>query len=78
MGVDNLGRVAKEINATSKEQEILLDNLNKDVENSNAVVKFVTDLTSNAIKQSGGQCRCAIIVFLIVAFFILLMVMVFA
>jgi t-SNARE complex subunit (syntaxin) len=77
-GVDNLGNIAIQMNKTSKEQGELLKDLDNGVEESNSRVKIVTDLTKKMIEKSGGECRCAIIVFLVVAIFILLLVMVFA
>lgn len=77
-GVDDLGNLARDMNNLSKEQDELVNNLGKNVDEANDRVKFVTGMVNKVIEKSGGQCRCAIIVFLVVAFFVLLMVMVFA
>jgi t-SNARE complex subunit (syntaxin) len=77
-GVNQLGALANDMNEKSKVQGELVDNLDKGVTEANDKVKFVTGMVNKMIENSGGQCRCAIIVFLVVAFLILLLVMVFA
>lgn len=76
-GVDELNVLAHDINTLSKEQDELVNELGKNVDEANSRVKFVTGMVNKLIEKSGGQCRCATIVFLVVAFFVLLFIIVF-
>lgn len=78
MGVDDLGVLANNMNTLGKEQDILVTDLGKNVDESNDRVKFVTGMVKKVIEKSGGECRCVIIVFLVVILLGLLMIMVFA
>jgi t-SNARE complex subunit (syntaxin) len=76
MGVDKLHGTATDINAASKEQGELIDDLDKDVSGANDRIGGVIGRVKDLISNPGGSCRCYIIIFLVVAFFILVAVIV--
>jgi hypothetical protein len=76
MGVNRLHATATDINLTSKEQGILIDDLDKDVSGANDRIVGIIGKVKDLINNPGGNCRCFIIVFLVILFVICIAIIV--
>lgn len=76
-GVGELQLIAIEMSEETKKQDALVEDLSKGVDGATGSVITLNNLVKTAIEKSGGECRCALIVFFIVMIFILILILVY-
>lgn len=77
-GIDRLGQTAKAINEETKLQEIMLDNLDEDISNSNNKIGRTNDILDKFLKIKDNCSSLWIIIFLGALLFIMICLIIWA
>lgn len=76
-GISTLGVLAVDLNDNNKIQSELVENLDKEIEETSGNIELMTNATNKLIKNSGGKVRFCLIILMSAIVIILILVLVF-